>query len=76
MASNQPRVDRMFVGANLLIHCTPSWMWGSRGKNYSKCMGYCSTFNADNSAVIHWILTEKMSFKGTDMEIIWSNEKE
>ena len=28
-------------------------MWGSCGKNYSKYMGYCSTFNADNSAIIH-----------------------
>ena len=26
---------------------------GSRGKNYSKCMEYCSTFNANNSAIIH-----------------------
>ena len=39
----------------------PSWMWGSRshGKNYSKCMGYCSTFNAGNYAIIHRILTKK-----------------
>ena len=26
-------------------------------------MGFCLTFNADNSTVIHWILTKKMSFK-------------
>ena len=31
---------------------------------------YCSTFNADNSAIIHdWILTKKMFLKSTDMEI-------
>ena len=40
-----------------------SWMWGSRGKNYSKYMGYCSTFNADNSAITHRILTKKMCFE-------------
>ena len=42
---------------------SPSWMWDSRCKNYSKYMGYWSTFNADNSAIIHRILTKKMSFK-------------
>ena len=35
----------------------------SRGKNYSKCMGYCSNFNANNSAIIHRILTKKTFFK-------------
>ena len=47
-----------------------TWMWGSRGKNYGKCMGYCSTFNADNSAIMNWILTKKCLSKGIDMEII------
>ena len=38
-------------------------------KNYSKCMGYCSTFNADNSAIIHQILTEKMFLKGSKWKL-------
>ena len=40
-------------------------------QNYSKCIGYCSTFNADNSAVIHRVLKKKRCLlKGIDMEII------
>ena len=51
---------------SLMDHCTVSVAildGGDRGKNYSKCRGYFSTFNADNSAVMHWIFTKEMSFK-------------
>ena len=36
---------------------------GQSRQNYSKCRGYSSTFNADNSAIIHRISTKKTSFK-------------
>ena len=37
---------------------------GSRGENYTKCMEYCSTFNADNSANIHRILLKGIGISG------------
>ena len=41
----------------------PSWMWGSRGKNYSKVMGNSSTIDPYNSTITRSILTKNASLK-------------
>ena len=62
------QLNVQYVGDFVTIdHCTVSVAIldvGQSQQNYSKCMGYCSTFNADYSAIIHQILTKKTSFKG------------
>ena len=42
---------------------SPSWMWGSRGKNYSKCMENSSTIDPCNSTITCRILTKNVSLK-------------
>ena len=39
---------------------SPSWMWGSRGKNYSKCMKNSSDIEPYNSTITRQILIKKM----------------
>ena len=50
----------------LIDHCTfpsPSWMWGSRGKNYSKCMGNSSAIDPYNYTITRSIWTKNVSLK-------------
>ena len=51
-------------------------MWGSRGKNLSKCMGNSSTIDPYNSTITGSILMKNVSLKRYVMTVISSKQEE